>query len=757
MQRFAVLSVVLLLSGGCGHLSVNAPVHWASVEAELEAAAEQAALARALATSGDFAGAAQAYRTALELIPSAELPCDLQARAELLADSILTAYHRLLSNMPDLPGETPAWAVVAEIDSTGGLGAYPPLGDPSGFDMPVVMNEKVARVIAYFTTKGRKPFTLWLARMGMYEGIIRRILREHGLPQDLIYLAMIESGFNTRAQSYARAVGPWQFIAGTARRYDLKITWWVDERRDIVKSTHAACRYLKDLYEQFGSWELAMAAYNCGEGKVERHINHHKTIDYWKLTRLPRQTRDYVPTFMGAMIIAKSPERFGFSVERLPPLEWDEVELEECTSLDVVARCTGATIEELELLNAELRRGCTPPDERYRLRVPKGTAERFLVEYAKIPPNQKVTWAHHRVTRGQTLSLIARQYGTTVEAIKEFNHLRSTHMIREGTDLIIPVPAGKGGSRSFTAEGSGQTTYLVRKGDTLARIAARFGVTVNDLAAWNGLRGHTIYEGQTLRVAPPTPSVSEEPRQERAHEPGMTYEVKPGETLGELARRFGVSQGAIKKANGLLSDRLFAGQTLWIPGAEMEVRLAQAPAVGGSSASVRSPSGSELPSTHVVERGETLSEIARRHGTTVKALQEANGLTGSVIYPGQRLRVPAGRGGGSETYTVRRGDSLSRIAASFGVSVEALREANNLRGTVIHPGQRLLIPRRQPQGEFAYTVRRGDSLSAIARRFGIAPEDLARWNNLSLGDPLYPGTTLSIRASATPAFPSIGG
>lgn len=767
----------------CGHVGVHEGSGTAVAEAELDAAASQLALARELRAAGAPAGAASAYRTALELIAAEDLPERLQARAEELAEAILEEYHALLSTMPSLPGETPAWAVMAEMDSSGTTpGAYT-LGDGVTYDMPVVMNDKVTRVISYFSNKGRKPLTVWLARMGMYEGIIRPILREHGLPQDLIYLAMIESGFNTKAQSYARAVGPWQFIAGTARRYELRITPWVDERRDIVKSTHAACRYLKALYEQLGSWELAMAGYNCGEGKVERHVKQHKTDDYWKLNHLPRQTRDYVPTFMGAMIMAKSPAQYGFSVEPLPPMEWDDVELDECTTLDVAARCAGGTLEEMELLNAELRRGCTPPDERYILRVPKGSAERFRVEYAKIPDNEKATWAHHRVRRGETLSIIARQYGTTVDAIKDLNGLRSTHMIREGAELIIPIPRGVGAARLAgmpSCERGDETTYRVRRGDTLGKIASRHGVTVAQLCRWNGLSGDSvIHPGQTVRLWPP--ETSQAPKAAsvtpRAGERGIDYVVKTGDSLGEIARRHGVSVASIREANGIKRDLIYAGQTLRIPGAAEAVApvsgdtvaLAEAPYPQLNHGAPSTPPQAEASSVgggtestpYIVKAGDSLDLIARRHGTSVAALRQANALDGSAIYPGQSLRMPREGTPSPQavaSYTVRRGDSLTRIASKFGVTVDALRRANAIRGTVIHPGQTLAIPSVRPSsGDLIYTVRRGDSLSAIARRFGVTSGEIAQWNGIASSAVLYPGTTLTIRASRDASSPALGG
>ncbi len=254
----------------------------------------------------------------------------------------------------------------------------------------------VKRNISFFSEKIRERFSLWLSRSGKYLELMQGILKENGIPEEIVFLPLIESGFNPYAYSPARAAGYWQFIASTAKRYGLKINWWRDERRDPVKSTEAAANYLKDLYEMFGSWNLAMAAYNAGEGRILKALNKTKTDDYWSLlnTRYIRsETKDYVPKFIAASLIANSPQNFGFEdLEYHPPLNYDEVKIESPVDLEVIAECTETTEEVIRGLNPELRRWCTPPDvPEYVLRIPEGKKDLFLENLSQIPEEKRFT------------------------------------------------------------------------------------------------------------------------------------------------------------------------------------------------------------------------------------------------------------------------------------------------------------------------------------------------------------------------------
>ncbi|RMH78366.1 MAG: LysM peptidoglycan-binding domain-containing protein, partial [Calditrichaeota bacterium] len=389
--------------------------------------------------------------------------------------------------------------------------------------IPVEMNHKVRKAIHYFanTRRGRRIFRKWLQRAGKYEKVVKQILREEGAPEDLFYLAMIESGLNPRARSYARAVGMWQFISSTGRAYGLHHSWWYDERRDVIKATRAAARHLMDLYERFGDWYLAIAGYNYNPNKIERKLARYNADGFWDLPRLPRQTRNYVPTFLAAMVIAGDPEKYGFTdFYREEPLEFDTVTVRECVDLNVVAECVGSTFREIKELNPALLRWCTPPDrDSWLLYLPKGTRETFLERYAKIPEDQKVTWIRHRIRSGETLSTIARKYRVSVSEIRRFNKIRGS-LIRAGASLIIPVPKNQASYRRYLAAhsrssrsyrrpkpvenvpGREKHVYTVKSGDSLWKIAQTFGVTMSEIRRWNGLSRYSriIKPGQTLNI-----------------------------------------------------------------------------------------------------------------------------------------------------------------------------------------------------------------------------------------------------------------
>ena len=306
-----------------------------------------------------------------------------------------------------------------------------------------LVRQYVDRQIKIYTTKKRKTFAQWLARAGRYIELIKRILREEGLPEELVYLPLIESGFNTRARSHARAVGPWQFISATAKKYGLKINYWVDERRDPVKSTHAAARYLKNLYEQFGSWPLALAAYNAGEGRVRRALRKCKTDDYWRIIKtryLKRETKHYVSKFFAAGIIASDPEKYGFNdIQYHEPIRFEEVTIDKPASLKFIARCAKTSLRYIRELNPELKRWCTPVDEpAYTLRIPEGTREDFLECFYKAPPNRRMPRVPYIIKKGDTIYEIAKRFGIKRKDIFALNKGVNPRRLHPGRILYLP-------------------------------------------------------------------------------------------------------------------------------------------------------------------------------------------------------------------------------------------------------------------------------------------------------------------------------
>jgi membrane-bound lytic murein transglycosylase D len=410
-----------------------------------------------------------------------------------LADSLLAASYTRLQAQGFPDSLVPATGVT--------LGAVTA-------DLLKVDNKAVRRWEEYFTGRGRGSFQVWLDRKAAVDSLMSRVLAEAGLPPELIYLAMIESGFSSRAVSSAQAVGTWQFMLGTAREYDLRTNWWIDERRDVEMSTRAAAEYLTDLHARFGDWALVLAAYNTGGGRIERKIRQHGHDNFWDM-RLPSQTTAHIPKFIAAARLGADPERYGFEVRHPSPLAYDILEVDDATDLALIARCCGADVSVVKELNPALLRGATPPDlKKYPVRIPRGTGAAAKAALARVPADQRLTWRRHQVQRGETLGAIAGRYGTSVGDIAKLNKLRNVQLIRPGDHLLIPMPAELASkARERSAEkghyvppsGFERVSYKVKSGDTLSGVARRLGVTLNHLRKVNNIhRSSMIKPGQML-------------------------------------------------------------------------------------------------------------------------------------------------------------------------------------------------------------------------------------------------------------------
>jgi len=384
-------------------------------------------------------------------------------------------------------------------------------------DIPLALNSKVEYFLYYFQTSGRQSFSRWLSRSSRYIPMMKEILKRQGMPEDLVYVAMIESGFQMHARSWANAVGPWQFISDTGRRYSLRIDQWIDERKDPVKATTAAALYLKELYGMFnGDWYLAAAGYNAGENKILRAINMYNTSDFWEISRgsyLKRETKEYVPKLLAAAIIAKDPARYGFSdIAYLPAIEFETIKLPSRTDLELVAKLSGTSYETIRELNPDLRHWCTPPNyPNYELKLPKGTKQQFELEYAKIPEEkrftEKVLYTNYQARKKDSLKSVARRFGTSPEALTELNGLSKKTRIA-GRKLLVPVRQTVDFSHEGRAahapvkKGTFAKYYTVKKGDTLATLAKRFNVSARLLSTWNNLRNKVALKpGRRIIIA----------------------------------------------------------------------------------------------------------------------------------------------------------------------------------------------------------------------------------------------------------------
>lgn len=333
------------------------------------------------------------------------------------------------------PGSVPMPGVTADV-------AAKPVGGRPTWDIPIEYNKAVDRWLVYYQTRGRRSFQIHLTRAGRYEPTLRAIMQEHRLPQDLVYLSLIESGYDPNAYSRAHAVGLWQFLSSTAQRYGLRVNEWVDERRDPILATRAAAAYLKDLYEEFGSWYLVAAAYNGGSRRVHRAIRRTGSRDFWVLARrgyFPDETKEYVPKFIAAALIAKQPDKYGFNVRTAPLRGYDLGGVPDATSLDVIAEAAGVDVAEVIALNPQLIRRVTPPGESYHVRLPQRTGQTFATNYARIPAEARVRAVQHTVKPGDTLGRLAKIYGSDVSAIRTANPSVRPRRLEVGQRLFIPA------------------------------------------------------------------------------------------------------------------------------------------------------------------------------------------------------------------------------------------------------------------------------------------------------------------------------
>lgn len=466
---------------------------------------------------------------------------------------------------------------LATVDAGGDSSAVP---ESFTLDISSYKNhDRVKYYLSYFTGPGRERMRIWLERLPRYEGMIRARMAEQGLPGDLVYLALIESGFSNRAVSRASAVGMWQFMSGTGKAYGLRIDSWLDERRDPVKATAAAARHLSDLQERFGSLYLAAAAYNGGAGRVGRGVrslgggaeeNGDETFFRLYNTRyIFRETKDYVPKLIAAALIGRNPAEYGFTdIVGEPPFEADSLQVKGMTGLDVIAELADTSMAAIRELNPQVLRLVTPPRTKFTVLVPEGTGAIAQERFDSLPEEAWVSFKEHKVKSGETPAGIAEEYGTTAAAIREANPNIGKRALRSGQRLVIPsgTPMSVVVARTFAEPAEPEfRVHRVRSGETLSHLAVRYDVSVASIKRWNGLKSSRIRIGQRLRIG----STGAERARAATESSGSTatrHVVRSGETLTGVARRYGVSLSALARANDLTTrSKLRIGQRLRIP------------------------------------------------------------------------------------------------------------------------------------------------------------------------------------------------
>jgi membrane-bound lytic murein transglycosylase D len=536
--------------------------------------------------AGDLEKGRADFDAAVDLILTSGFQADSDARLSALFDQIGevgNSYEVSAAQASEESGEAEAPAQPAPIDEIADLTL--PTGDPRlaleaerelfnvAHDLPLTVNESVLQYLSFFTTAhGRAIVEHGLERGGRYTDMIRRVLREEGVPQDLMYLAQAESAFQPQAVSRAGARGIWQFMPYRGEEYDLERSYWIDERSDPEKATRAAARHMRDLYKMFGDWYLVMAAYNSGPMNVSKAIERTGYADFWELQKrhaLPKETQNYVPIIIAMALVAKAPALYGVHVDAEKPVKVETIKLRHPIDLRLVADATGAELSDLRLLNPQLLRTVTPNQPRFDLKLPAGVATRFEENVVQVPEDKWTNWRLHTVESGESLSDIARNYRVTVPAIEVANHFQAHATVPSGFLLNVPTtpPVVK------------MVHYRVQRGDTLEGIADRFDVTVAELKRWNHISGGHVPRGARLRIYAGSGSAGTATKSSQKSRPtvqtvstrnaetpeALQHRVKPGETLYSIARTYRTTVSALRQSNPFLADRpLEAGDVITV-------------------------------------------------------------------------------------------------------------------------------------------------------------------------------------------------
>lgn len=593
-------------------------------------------------------------------------------------------------------------------------------GDWSHYNIPIVNNTRVqSAVTAMLATRRKRYMERLLNKAIMYRPFMNEIFEREELPTDLTFLPLLESAFNMKAYSKASASGLWQFIESTGKIFKLRNNYWVDERRDPVKSTEAAIGYFKKLYRDFGDWHLALASYNCGEGRVRRTMKKMSQNNYWGL-ELPQETMNYVPLYIAYQIIAKNPNCFGYNVDStISPYEFDTVQISDCIDMRKIAKGTSTPLETLEVMNPHIIQWCTPPNmENINLYLPKGKAETFKKFYKTLSKNDKVNWYRYRVQIGDNLGYLCEKFQTSMSALKSINNMKGSALIA-GRHIFVPIPSDAN-IDSLLAETNDKakehllnTTkeriiYKVSSGESMYGIALQFDVKVKDICDWNkkeNPRSLSVGEKLVLYIDPAhVKKANEKSNTKKVIKDKKKYHlVVTGETLYSISNTLGIE----------LSDLLD-----W---------------------------NDKDPQTPIIHPGEKLAYYGGKTSNTSTSNSNSKSKTTSEKKAIKRRILK---------YKVNSGDTYYSISRLFNVSVQEILKLNKLtENDLLHPGDIILVPQptketttasNKPQKVKKYKIKSGDTLWSISRIFNVSVSDICKASGISKDTALKPDFVLTI-------------